>query len=229
MPDFDFEAAFDREFTAAIADEMAGHPEFPQDDWYVAGVRPRQDWAWWMEHGPGMARAYADWYESHKDVSVWIAPDGRPAIELDLTVQFGRIPIRMRIDQILKIGTALVVVDVKTGAKAPEDEHRQLATYACGVELAYGIRPKYGTYFMGKKGEFLPPVTLDAAHHSLAYLTTVYAELDEAVRRVGPVFPANPGPLCRTCGVNDSCAAVGGPLAYKHDPAHPDYRRGQSR
>jgi hypothetical protein len=231
LTEFDFEAEFELAFNAAIAEERAGSPLFPIDDWFVAGFRPRQDLAWWDANGPDMAKAYADWFTSHPEVSVWRAPDGRPAIELDLTVNFGHIPVRMKIDQVLKVGTALVVVDVKSGGHIPDDEHRQLATYACGIEQAYGVRPKYGTYFMARgiankkddtKRHFLPPVTLDGVQHSREYLSQIYYELSRQVEE--GYFLASPGPLCRTCGVSDSCAAVGGPLADKHDPSHPDYR-----
>lgn len=226
MPDFDFEAEFIKAFDEAITEEKAGNPDFPTEDWYVAGYRPRQDIDWWLENGPGMARAYAEWFTSQQETRVWVAPDGRPAIELSLNVKFGDVPVRMQIDQILQMGTALVVVDVKTSSRVPEDEHRQLAVYACGVELAYGVRPKYGTYYMAKpgKGGFLPPVTLDGPQHSVEYLTNVIDDLDFTLEYSG-MFLANPGPLCRTCGVNDACAAVGGSLAHVYDNSHPDYRR----
>jgi hypothetical protein len=231
LSDFDFDAEFELALEEALAEEKAGSPLYPIDDWFIAGFRPRQDLDWWSANGADMAKAYAEWFTANPEVSVWRAPDGRPAIELDLTVSFGHVPVRMKIDQVLKVGSALVVVDIKSGGYIPEDEHRQLATYACGIELAYGVRPKYGTYFMARgisnkkddtKRHFLPPVTLDKEHHSIAYLSNVYAELNEQVV-TGPHLAA-PGPLCRTCGVNDSCAAVGGPLADKHDPSHPDYR-----
>jgi len=232
LPDFDFDAEFQSSLDAAISETQA-KSQFPKQDWLAAGVKPPQDESWWRLNGPGMVRAFADWYTSQPDVKVWITPDGRPAIELDLTVTFGRVPVKMTPDLILQAGSALIVVDQKSGSSQP-DNKRQLGLYACGLEKAYGVRPKYGTFFMAKgvsvKGSesrvyFLPPISLDGPEYSVEYFTREFAIFDRAV--AGGIFLANPGKQCHTCGVNRACVAFGGDEAALFDPSHPRYQGGR--
>lgn len=197
----------------------------PQDQWFPSGPKGTHDRDWWAANGPRMVRNFTDWYESSEDVSVWIAPDGRPAIELGLTVQFGGVGVKMYIDLVLQIGTALVVVDLKSGAKTPESVS-QLAIYACGLELAYGkqYRPRYGSFFMLRgvgrdpddKTYFLTPTELDGYQYSVPFWTRQFDMFDRAVKE--GVFIAKPGEACKRCGVAYACPAVGGRLAGNFDP-----------
>ena len=110
---------FKDEFDVALGREQ-DKSGFRLEDWFYSGrQKPENSRDWWYENGPGLAQRYIDWYESHDDVTVWITPDGKPAIELELRVKFGEIEVVMAIDQVLKMGTALVVTDLKTSAKAP--------------------------------------------------------------------------------------------------------------
>lgn len=194
---------------------------FPEREWMRSGARGCQDRDWWAANGPGLVANFTDWWESNPDVSVWITPDGEPAIELGLTVKFGDVEVQMYIDLVLQIGSALVVVDLKSGAKTPESLN-QLAIYACGVELAYGVRPKYGTFFMLKgvgkeepKQFFLTPTILDGYQYSIEFWTRQLRMFDEAV--CNGVFIANTGEHCKRCSVAYACAAVGGKDAMKFD------------
>lgn len=223
---------FHDEFTAALEhDEKKSG--FELKDWFRSGPQlPATSVQWWREHGPGQVQNYIDWFES-SGAAIWITPDGGfnpdgiPAIELDLTVNFGEVAVRVIIDQVLVLGGALVVVDVKSSAKLPSST-RQLGIYASAIELAYGIRPRYGTYFMTrgveKKGEttyFQRPIELSGYEHSVEYLTREFAMVEKGITQ--DLFPAHPGDNCFRCGVAWACSAVGGSEARNYDKTHPLY------
>lgn len=226
---FDAEAVFAEEFDKALCKEVSKSP-YPIEDWQWSGrSKPERSIEQWRERGPACVQAYIDWYENEPDASVWVTPDGRPAIELDLTVPFGSVQVKMGIDQVIQLGTALVVVDLKSSAKPPKSV-RQLAIYASGIEKTYGIRPRYGAYFMNrgsaKGGEmvyFQRPVPLDSYQYSHAYLTAEFEAFEQA-RRAG-IFLSNPGEACGRCAVARACSAVGGQDARRYDPSHPAFKR----
>lgn len=223
----DIEAVFAEELDRAIDAEIAT-TGFPVDEWFPAGPRGGHDRTWWLANGPQAVRNFTTWYDSNPDVHVWITPDGEPAIELELIVEFGEIPVRMFIDLVLEIGSALVVVDLKSGGKQPESLS-QLGIYACGLELAYGLdyRPRYGTYYMlrgvGRDPEnktyFLQPVELTGYEHSVEWWTVQFELLDQAIRQ--GIFVAHPQESCKRCPVAYACPAVGGDQAFRFDPSLP--------
>jgi hypothetical protein len=224
-PDFDVAAVFKDELAKAVADETR-RSGFQPDEWFWSG---RMDGTaaieWWQEHGPGFCQNFIDWWEHNPDLEVWHTPDGQPAIELSLDVKFGSIPVRGYVDLVIQAGTALVVVDLKSGAKAPANV-RQLAMYASAIELAYGVRPRYGSFFMARgsgrsepKVFFQRPVDLGAPQYSIEYLTRELEQFERGIR--AEVFPANPGENCGRCGVAYACAEVGGAKAGQLDPNYP--------
>ena len=133
------------------------HSDVPEDEWRASGkptkANPRkQDRDWWRNEGPVMVQAWIDWRQ-RSGWQVWTTPDGDQAIELALNVEMGGIPVKMHIDRIMVTPAGqLVVVDIKSGASEP-DNCNQLGLYACGVELAFGLRPSLGGYWMARKGE----------------------------------------------------------------------------
>jgi putative RecB family exonuclease len=226
---FDVEAVFREEFAKAVQEEQEDCG-FPTDDWYSAGRGTGEDEAWWLANGGQLAQNFITWYEARPDVSVWIAPDGRPAIELDLTVNFGRVPVKMFIDLVLEFQTsgpsALVVTDLKSGSRQPDDS-RQLAIYANAIEQAYGIRPRYGAFFMNRGGKnkdtfFNTPFETTGPKFDFGYLSREFAMFDMGAE--ARVFPANPGENCRRCGVNYACLEAGGSEARRLDPNFPGSR-----
>ena len=220
MTAFDWDTIFREEFDRAVTKDVA-KSGFKPDTWFSAGRGKGQRDEWWQENGPQMARAFGDWWESTPDARIWIAPDGRPSIELELRVQFGDVPVVVFIDLIVQLGTALVVTDLKTSAREPSSLS-QLGIYACAVELAYGIRPKYGTHFMcrgieqkdGSTRFFMPPAPLDDYRYSIPYYTQQFQMLNAADE--GGIFLPNPGDGCARCGVNYACDSVGGAEAPKY-------------
>jgi hypothetical protein len=214
---FDARTVFLEEFEKALLSEQASSG-FAVDDWFGAGRgTPAKDIAAWLTRGPDCVQAFTDWYEA-SGVKIWVTPDGQLALELALMADFGGVPVHVRPDIVLDMGGALVVTDLKSGATAPASM-RQLGIYASGIEQVYGIRPKYGAWFMargtGPRGTppeeltyFQRPVPLDAVKYSLPYLTR---QIQMFVRaREQGIFIANPGEECRRCGVAHACLETGG-------------------
>lgn len=220
---FDVGEYFCQQLDYEIAD-LERETGFAESEWFKVGYKGVQDRQWWYANGPAMCQDFLDWYDSNPDVEVWITPDGKPAIELELTVMFGTVPVHMFIDLVLKIGSALVVVDLKSGAKAPENNN-QLSVYASGIELEYGekFRPRYGAYYMLRgvgryeedKQYLLTPVELSGYQHSVDWWTRQFTMLDKAVE--SRVFIARPGEHCKRCAVAYACPAVGGKDAWRFD------------
>lgn len=227
----DVEAIFQDELATAYADELR-HTTFPEDEWFVAGRGKGKDRLYWMMNGSALAQNFIDWHKANPQFHIWITPKGEPAIELPLEVNFGSVKVRMVIDSIFEVGDvktgngALVVVDFKSGSTKPKNE-RQLGTYACGVEIEYGIRPRYGTYFMcqgvGKDPEklvyFQPVTEMAGPQYSYEYLTKEYEALDRAIEN--EVFMAVPGDNCRMCGVSYACTEMNPEQAKSLDPHYP--------
>jgi PD-(D/E)XK nuclease superfamily len=229
--DFDVAAVFREEMDLAVAEE-AEHSGFPVSEWFWAGPRDGQAaiQKWYLD-GPQYVQNFIDWYELNPDVEIWVTPDGIPAIELPFEIMLGDVPVRGYIDLVLKVGSALIVTDLKSGAKAP-DSNRQLAIYACALEARYGIRPRYGTWFMCRglgrgdkpKTYFVRPVELDRPQYSAAYLAGEFTLAEKGIST--GVFPAKPGERCGRCGVAYACTEAGGPQAKRLDPHYPGARHG---
>lgn len=228
---FDVKAVFREELDKAVQEEVR-KSGFPVSEWFWSGPRSPQQALDILadETGPEMVDAFVQWYENNPDIEIWHTPDGVPAIELPIEVMFGSVLVKMVIDLVLQIGTALVVTDLKTSAKVPVTP-RQLAIYASGIELAYGVRPRYGTYFMNRgiggktkpKTFFQRPVELDRPQYSVAYLTREFELADRGIE--AGVFPAKPGDNCGRCGVAYACTEVNGHRARELDPNWPGRTR----
>lgn len=229
---FDIDAIFKAELNKAVADEVA-ESGFPVERWLYSGrTKPEEALAQWYVTGPEHVRQFIRWFEGSGH-QVAIMPDGRPAIELDLTARFGDVEVHGFIDLITTSDTGLTVIDLKSGSRKP-DNMQQLGIYAGMIELTYGPewRPRWGAHFrtrgQGPKGAkpedlvyFQPPVRLDEHRYSVEFFTRELAMFDQAVNE--GLFVAKPGPDCRSCPVSYACVAVGGYKSHLYDPSDPDY------
>jgi hypothetical protein len=132
-------------------------------------------------------------------------PDGRPGIEWAADVHFGGTPVRMVVDAIYKVGEDLVIVDYKTGSRTPFGAI-QAGLYASGIERSYGIRPKWGAFFMTRKGEL--DELIDLSHLTMEYFDYVFGAMNSAVW--DGWFPPSVGDSCRMCSFTAQCPAMGG-------------------
>jgi RecB family exonuclease len=147
--------------------------------------------------------AYWHWSQSNL-FDIWQSPDG-PAVELQFSIVLGGVKVVGFIDQVLELPDGdLWVRDIKTGSKLPNSP-LQLGVYAEAVEQTYGIRPRWGDYFMCKNNAPTKPFDLDG--YTAARLGRWFARLDRAIN--AGVFIPNPGDACRVCSVSQYCDAVG--------------------
>lgn len=227
---FDSTRVFNDEFDIAIAAEVA-NSGFAIEDWFRNGQQlPANAIEDWRKRGPELVERYIKWFES-SGYEIWVTPDGQEAIELELNVMFGKVPVHAFIDQVLVGPYGLIVNDLKSGSKKP-DGWGQIGLYASCVELAYGIRPLYGSYYMargfGPRGTEpdkltyqMGPMPLTAYELSIPYFTEQLEAMQRGVE--AEAFVARVSKDCDRCSVAWACRAVGGYGAERHDPTHPEY------
>lgn len=188
-----------------LAKSVEENPNIPFSD-YKAGGRVSKAWPekenadWWLANGPDMVKNWYVWRKS-TSWSLW-SPEGRgEAVELGIELPVGTdFMVRMFIDRVFVTQDGeLVVVDLKTGSRTPTSD-MQLAIYAAGIEKHFGVRPKYGTYWMGRSGACSPLVDLD--HLSTDKVLSAVSSFDFA-RKSGIFLPNLSN--CNYCSVAKHC------------------------
>jgi len=210
------EELFIKHFEKEVAERKA-HSDVPEEDWSAGGKATkawpeRQNRAWWVANGPAMVQDWMDW-RARCGWQLWSpTEDPNAGIELAMMVTLGDIPVKMFVDRVFITGDGqLVVTDIKSGSSEPESA-TQLGLYACGLELTFGLRPQLGGYWMArKKGGGDMGQVYDLEHLTPALMGRWISDWNRA-RRAG-IFIPHPTRWCRTCGVRDYCAAVGGKKA----------------
>ena len=191
--------------------------------WRTAGrptkAKPNgEDLDFWKEDGLGQLHAYSLWLSTTDWTLVDF--DGEPAVEMPVSCTFGDVPVRGFIDGIWATPEGqLVIVDYKTGSRTP-DSLLQLGLYAASLEQMGYPRPPLGAFYMTRKHEMTKPESLD--RYTVHFWEQMFGLFSKAVEE--DIFLPNVGQSCRTCGVRDACAAVGGVDAYRYDPLHPAFQ-----
>ena len=213
----DWLSTLDRTVSAKV--EQTG---FDLSAWRIAG-RPTKD----KPHGEDIEFGTESGLAQLHGYSLWLAStdwtlvdfDGEPAVELPVSCHFGDIPVRGFIDGVWATPDGeLVVVDYKTGSRTP-DSLLQLGLYAASLEQMGYPRPSLGAFYMTRKGEMTKPESLD--RYTAHFWEQMFSLFSRAVQE--DIFLPNVAQNCRTCGVRDACAAVGGVDAYRYDPLHPAF------
>ena len=214
-------------FAEAFAKEADAQEEktgVPRSEWHRAGRvskdKPnKEDAGWWLANGQQFVDNWRDWLNASA-YSVWITPDGEPAIEIGIELDeangFGGVPWAGYIDRILEREDTRGVVDLKTGSREPATA-RQVATYrlAIGKTMGWQHAPSWGAYFMNRTGLLTTPTPL-WDNYPLERLEYEYQQVATGIKN--DVFPARPGPLCASCGVNEFCFEWGGDKAAQVQP-----------
>lgn len=178
--------------------ERVGNDMFGKE-FRTANKRKPEGKEWWYTNGLEMLKNYRKWRET-SDWKIWTAPDGKPAIELNMLINFGNTPVKMALDRIMQMPDGeLVVLDLKTGSRTPSTT-LQLGFYSVGIELTYGIKPKFGSYWMARKGEPTPVANLEW------YTTDRLIRLAEMFNRARyeALFVPNIS-NCSLCGYTQHC------------------------
>lgn len=177
---------------------------------------------WWFWSGPysgerdverrfqiGLEQVekFVAWRESPGQ-TIWVTPDGVPAIELPFQVELDGIIVRGFIDAVVVVDGVLRVRDYKTG-NSPGDDF-QLGVYALAVEILFGVRPETGDYWMaGKSGKPAGPTApYDLSEWTHDRVTARFHEV-EALIQAGRFDPLPEPSKCSFCDVNYHCSFFG--------------------
>jgi hypothetical protein len=164
----------------------------------------KKDYDWWLTRGPEMIEAWMEW-KVESGYTIATMPDGTPGVEVVLDVPFADEKQLGFIDRVMFDSDGeLVIIDLKMG-DLPKSK-LQLGNYKVALERKYGIRAKFGAYWMGKDGQ-LTPLT-DLSVYTAPYLDSLYGQVWKGIR--AGVFLPNVTSMCNGCGVKDYCRAVGG-------------------
>ena len=190
---------------AAQQEEQLTKTGVDQAQWRASGratkANPnKEDGDWWNVNGSAMVDSWIAWRNGTHPLVLWEPQPGVPAIELALTPIWNDIPVQMHIDRVMiNEDGELIVVDIKTGARTPSSD-LQLAFYAAGMEEMFGIRPRYGAYWMGRTGQTDELIDLD--YISKDDIIDIVTKFDTA--RKAELFMPNLN-HCVMCNVKNEC------------------------
>lgn len=198
----------------AVADTER-YSEVPASEWRIGGRRTKalpegETLDFWQSEGLRQVENYVQWLEK-TGWQIAVLPDGRPAIEWEAEVWFGGTPVRLIIDCVYTNGTDLIVCDYKTGQRVPYAVE-QLALYASAIERSYGVRPKWGAFYMTRKGELSDLV--DLTPWGTEYFDFMFDSMNKQMS-LG-LYPPSVGEHCSYCPFTVFCPAVDGPHASKY-------------
>lgn len=183
-------------------------------DFYVSGRRSKaypdkETPAWWAEHGPKFVKAWEAWRDNC-GMDIWTAPDGKPAIELEVRAHRGHYQVLSVIDRVfIDQDDELYIIDLKSGSQTPAWP-RQMALNNLGLRHQYGVEARYAGFWNPRKGGIVDGFT-DIRHLDEEWMWR-QVEMAYDIRDRGN-FVAQPTMLCKTaCGVRDYCRAMDGPL-----------------
>ncbi|WP_181799337.1 RecB family exonuclease [Kitasatospora acidiphila] len=197
-------AAFEAAWAESIMRDYERQPDLSV--WMTGGRRkPETDIETRYAEGKSQVLAYLD-YVSESGETIWTAPDGRLAIELEIQFVLSDIPVIVYIDQVIITSNGrLVVRDLKTGSSY--NSPLQLATYDLALEAEYGLRAGWGDFWLAKKSK--PDNPVDLHPYTAERVGAWYAQMDAGVS--AGIYVPSPTDRCRNmCGVSQWCTAVGG-------------------
>jgi hypothetical protein len=117
------------------------------------------------------------------------------------------VPVKMFPDRIMVDQHGqLLVVDLKTGSK-PIESSLQLGVYKVGVEKLLGLTVEWGAFYMARKGQLDPPLSLNQwTEDRIGSLFQMF----DMQERAGHYLP-NIGSHCKfMCSFKNNCVYVGG-------------------
>lgn len=223
------EEMFYAEFKTATANEEARSgfeaAEFTTTGRATKEFPDKEGPLWWAAKGPGFVKSWV----TFRDMVPYTIPsfdvvdpetgEVSPTLAIELKFDFAvpglppEVTVVGSIDRVLHRtledgSDEYVVVDLKFGSRDPLGED-QLVTYRTGLVHGWGVDPRWGYYWMGRKAQTTQPVDLqsspiEALHHD-------YVVAHE--QRMAGHFRYKRSNLCGSCGVRDYCPKVGGKYA----------------
>jgi hypothetical protein len=200
------DAVWNKAFHAVIAEEIA-KSGVPMTDWYASGGG-KENYSWWLVEGGEMVKRYVTYRVTHDDGrKVLVLPDGRPAIELELTLNLKGLPVRVILDIVWLLSDgSLEIWDHKTRRDymGPIVDTIQLGTQGWALvrnEIG-GAKPITARYFDARKGQ-LTDAFDPIDRHPIEELEMRYADADDK-RRNRRAIPVRSN-LCKACPVAYLC------------------------
>ena len=165
----------------------------------------KEDINFWQTAGPVWVSEYIAWRKQNPNWKIWIAPDGRPAIELELMPVVADVPIKMVIDRIFEVDGQLVIVDLKTSKNTPTST-LQLGFYKLGLEVTFGTDAlggeiNWGNYYMSRGSNTVEMVDLSGyTYDKMEFLVKGF----DKARKAG-IFLPNTNSCQYMCGLTAHC------------------------
>jgi putative RecB family exonuclease len=160
----------------------------------------KEDISFWQTSGPMWVEQYIAWRKQNTNWKIWKAPDGRPAIELELTPIVADVPVKMVIDRVFEVNGQLVIVDLKTSKNTPTST-LQLGFYKLGLEETFGIEVNWGNYYMSRGSNTVEMV--DLSGYTYDKMEFLIKGFDKA-RKAG-IFLPNTNSCQYMCGLTAHC------------------------
>ena len=160
----------------------------------------KEDVTFWQTAGPRWVEGYIAWRKTNPDWKIWTAPDGNKAIELALTPVVNEVPVKMIIDRVFEVNGELVIVDLKTSQNTPTSS-LQLGFYKLGLEQAFGVEVKWGTYYMSRGNNVSDMV--DLSEYTYDKMEYLIMQFDAA--RKNAIFLPNTNSCQYMCGLTEYC------------------------
>ena len=155
----------------------------------------KEDVKFWQTAGPMWVEDYINWRKANPNWKIWTAPDGRPAIELELMPVVADVPVKMVIDRIFEVDGQLVIVDLKTSKHTPTSLEVTFGTDALGGEI------NWGNYYMSRGSNTVEMVDLSGyTYEKMEFLVKGF----DTARKAG-VFLPNTNACQYMCGLTAHC------------------------
>ena len=166
----------------------------------------KEDGSWWKAKGPELIHNWYNFRMTNPHLDIWTAPDGTPAIELQVAAKIpGDVILKGYIDRVMVDTNTgkTIIIDLKTG-QAPKSG-LQLAIYRLAMLEQYGEAPEYGSYWMARTG------VLDTIYELEDYSPKMVARwLRDAKKSIDlNIFIPNTNNWCDYCEVRDMCYTRG--------------------
>jgi putative RecB family exonuclease len=160
----------------------------------------KEDQDFWQTAGPRWVEGYIEWRKANPNWKIWVAPDGNPGIELALSPVVAGVPVKMIIDRVFEVDGQLVICDLKTSQQTPSSS-LQLGFYKMGIEQTFGIKVKWGNYYMARGNSTSEMVDLSSyTFDKMEYLIQKF----DVARKAG-VFLPNTNNCQYMCGLTEYC------------------------
>jgi putative RecB family exonuclease len=160
----------------------------------------KEDGDWWQANGLNMVNNWVNFRTTQELMSLWVTPQGVPAIELVFNINLDGVMVKGALDRMMELPDgSLVVLDIKSGARMPSSDF-QLGIYAVAMEEVFGIRPKYGVYWDARKGAVSELISLDKWTREA--VSEIVGMFDKA-RRAGIFIPNFDH--CKMCNFSNDC------------------------